>query len=64
MGEHGDDVAHGARGQEHRRLLAEEGRDAVAQRVDGWIVAVLLVAHLGGIMASRMAGVGRVCVSE
>ena len=40
-------VAHGARRQEHRRLLAEQRRHAVAQRVHGGIVAVLLVAQLG-----------------
>ena len=62
MGEDGDDVAHGARGQEHRRFLAQQRRHAVAERVDGRVVAVLLVADLGahhGVLhRRRRAGLG------
>ena len=47
VGEDGDHVAHGAGGQEHRRLLAEQGRHPVAQGVHGRVVAVLLVADFG-----------------
>ena len=45
--EDGDLVAHGAAGQEDRRLLAEERGHAVAERPDGGVAAVLLVADLG-----------------
>jgi hypothetical protein len=43
-----DRVAHRARGQEHRGGLAEQLRDPLAQRVDGGVLAELLVAYLGG----------------
>ena len=48
MGENGDLVAHRARRQEHRRLLAEEVCHAGAEGVDRRILAALLVADLGG----------------
>src|SRR5262249_21363154 len=35
------------RGQEHRRLLAKELPRSVAEPVDGRIIAMLLIAHLG-----------------
>ena len=41
------DVAHGAGGHEHGGLLAEQIGDALAQQIDGRIVADLLVADLG-----------------
>ena len=41
------DVAHGARGHEHRGLLAEQIGDALAQQIHGRIVADLLVADFG-----------------
>ena len=41
------DIAHGARRHEHRGLLAEQISDALAQQVDGRVVAELLVADLG-----------------
>ena len=50
------DVAHGARRHEHRGLLAQEIGDALAEQVDGRIVADLLVADLGRAIASRIAG--------
>ena len=43
-----DVVAHRPRRQEHRGLVAEEGRDALAQLGDRRVQEVLLVAHLGG----------------
>ena len=51
------DVAHGARRHEDRRLLAEQVGDALAQLVDGRIVADLLVADLGP--RDRLAHRGR-----
>jgi hypothetical protein len=47
MREQGHDVAHGAGGQEHRRLLAHQRRHAVTERGHGRVVARLLVPHLG-----------------
>src|SRR5262249_923044 len=47
VGENGDDVAHGSRGQEHRRLLAKELPHSVAEPVPGRIITMLLIAHLG-----------------
>ena len=47
VGENGDDVAHGPRGQEHRRLLAKELTDPVAEPVHGGIIAMLFIADLG-----------------
>ena len=62
MGEDRRHVAHGAGGQEHRRLLAHERGHAVAEGVDGRVVAVLLVADLGahhGVLHRRgRAGLG------
>src|SRR5436309_3090524 len=42
-----DLVAHRARGQEHRGFLAEQLGDHLAEHVDGRILELLLVAHLG-----------------
>src|SRR5262245_13930343 len=42
-----DLVAHGAGGQEHRRLLAEQLGDHVLEEIHRRILALLLVAHLG-----------------
>ncbi len=42
----GDLVAHGAGGEEDRRLLAEELRHAFLQPVGGRVLAALLVPHL------------------
>ena len=42
--EDGDLVAHRAGGQEHRGLLAQQGRDGLAQLIDGWVLAALFVA--------------------
>ena len=43
---HGDLVAHGARGQKERRVLAQELGDHVLQEIDRRILVLLLVAHL------------------
>ena len=43
----GDLVAHRPRGEEQRRLLAEQLRHHLLEPVDGRILAILLVAHLG-----------------
>ena len=45
--QHRNLVAHGAGGQEHRRLLAEQIGDPLLQPVGGRILAALLVADLG-----------------
>jgi hypothetical protein len=42
-----DLIAHRARRQKHRRLLAEQRGHAVAERVHGRIVAMLFVTDLG-----------------
>ena len=47
MDQQRDLVAHGAGGEEHRRLLAQKGRHAGLERIDGGVLAALLVAHLG-----------------
>ena len=54
------DVAHRARRHEDRGLLAEQLGDALAQRIDGRIVADLLVADLGPRhrLAHRQASAG------
>jgi hypothetical protein len=43
---HGDLVAHGARGQKERGVLAQELGDHVLQEIDRGILILLLVAHL------------------
>ena len=50
------DIAHGARRHEHRGLLAEQISDALAQQVDGRVVAELLVADLGAPIGGAIAG--------
>ena len=47
MRQDGDLVAHGAGGQEHRCLLAEQRGHAVAERMHGGVIAVLLIPHFG-----------------
>ncbi len=42
-----DLVAHGARRQEHRGFLAEQLGDHLAEQIDGRVLELLLVAHLG-----------------
>ena len=44
---HRDLIAHGARGEKDRRLLAEELRDHLLEVVHRRVLAFLLVAHLG-----------------
>ena len=44
---HRDLIAHGARGEKDRRLLAEELRDHLLEVVHRRVLALLLVAHLG-----------------
>ena len=58
------DIAHRARGHEHRRLFAEQVGDALAEQVDGRIVAELFVADSARAIASRIPAVGRVWVSD
>ena len=58
-----DLVAHGAGREEDPRLLAQHRSHARLQRVDGGVLAALLVADLGLGQAWRMAAVGRVTVS-
>src|SRR4029450_7408999 len=53
----GDLVAHRARRQEHRRLLAEDLGDHLLQEVHGGILVLLLVAHLR--LAHEAAHLGR-----
>ena len=59
-----DLVRHRRGRQEERRLVAEQLGHAALQLVDGRILAVLLVADLGGAIAASIAGVGFVSVSE
>ena len=62
VGQHRDLVAHGAGGQEHGGLLAQQRRHPLAQGGDGRVVAVLLVPNLGrhhgGAHRLRGAGLG------
>ena len=57
-------VGHRAAGQPERRLLAEQGRDALLQRIDGRILAELVVTDGRGGDGRTHSGVGRVTVSE
>ena len=57
------DVAHRARGHEHRGFLAEQLGDALAQSVHGRVVADLFVADLGARhrLAHRRPSAGSAC---
>ena len=60
VGPVGDLVAHGARGQEQRRVLAEQLRDHGAELAHGRVLVALLVADLGVRhgFAHRLGGAG------
>ena len=62
--QHRRQVAHRARGHKQAGLFAQALGGHLLQAVDGGVFAVDIVPHLGLAMASRMAGVGWVTVSE
>jgi hypothetical protein len=61
---HGGLVGHRAAREEQRLLLAEQLRHARLEAAHGRVAVEDVVAHLASAMARRMAGVGRVTVSE
>ena len=58
MGEGGRDIAHGARGHEHGRFLAEQVGDTLAEQIHRRVIADLFVANLGARhrLAHRLCG--------
>ena len=61
---HAELVGHRARRREERRLVAEQRGDALLQGADRRVLAEDVVADLGVRHRRRIAGVGRVRVSE